>query len=156
MDIETLQIKRVTGNWTKHQDTPTVAGEPILIAGGLIDGFNYPILIIGEDDKTIAQIVQDGKVFLEKNTVDTLIEKGISDRFPTDKDPEDITTNAIVGTSEKVARADHTHKIEKDIVTTVLKDGTDFEYHGIKFATEAPTSATPGNIGDIIIVYEDK
>ena len=155
MDIETLQIKRVTGNWNTHKDTPTVAGEPIYIAGGLIDGYNYPILIIGEDDKTIDDIVTAGKVFIEKNTVNTLIENGISESLST-ANPNAIDTDDAVGSSDKVARADHTHKITKDTVTTVLKDTNDFAYHGIKFSKSAPTNDTPGNIGDIIIVYEDK
>lgn len=157
MDIKTLQIKRVTGNWDTNKSTLTRQGEPILIDGGVAPNIDYPIIITGKDNYTIEQIISDtDNVFISRAFVDNLIAKNNTDVAPS-IDPSPIGETTSKGTSSTFARADHNHKIEKSTITNVLKDTTNgFEYHGIKASKNAPTNNTPGNVGDIIIVYEDK
>jgi hypothetical protein len=157
MDIQSLQLKRVTGNWEKNKTAPTQQGEPILIEKGVIPEIDYPIIVLGKKDETIESVVNsDDRVFINRTFVNKCIETN-NKNITSDSTPNAVAINESVGTSSSFSRSDHTHKIDGDTVKSVLKDATNgFEYHGIKVSTSPPTSSTPGNIGDIIVVYEDK
>ena len=177
MNIETLQIKRVTGNWDTHKSYAPEPGEPVLIALTDSKGFNVvvntmdngvtlieaggtlnnPLLVIGTSEaKDLQTLIDQRQFYVDIGTIGSMIRGSIAECVETTSPPRDISNVSAIGELNTLSRADHTHKITKDTVTTVLKDTNDFAYHGIKFSKNAPTKDTPGNIGDIIIVYEDK
>ena len=41
MDIETLQIKRVTGNWDEHKTYVPADGEPVWIYPGVVSSETF-------------------------------------------------------------------------------------------------------------------
>ena len=162
MDIETLQIKRVTGNWDKHKNTPTVAGEPILINSGVVPDIDYPIFVLG-DGTTLETIVNSGNVFVGKNIVDSLIATN-NDNKVAKTNPSDVGTTADRGQLETFAREDHTHTITRDTIKGILNGkvevngemkGRTFIYRTIKVGTGDPNVvATEGEFGEIYIKYD--
>ena len=165
MNIETLQIKRVTGNWDTHKTYKPLKGEYVLVD---IPNSDIPKTLVlgnstnGVDGDTLDELLSKPDCVIPlKNYVDatkTTLENKITTLKPTSSSTENITSNsASMGEATTFAPSDHTHKITKETVTTVLNaDANDFNYHGIRIGTYDPTEGgITGNAGDIYIRYEE-
>ena len=158
MNIETLQIKRVTGHWDDHKGYIPPKGEYVLID---IEG-HPKTLVLGESTTTesgttLEQLLtKDSCIIPFKSNIAGIIDMKLDEVRPDNNTNNISADSSDRGSSRKFAYSDHTHKIEKDTITSVLKDTNDFGYHGIKVSTRVPDETTPGNVGDILIVYEDK
>lgn len=155
MEIETLQIKRVTGNWDNHKGYKPLLGEYVLVD---IQG-KTKTLIMGNGSDTLESIFENAECVIPfKNYVDDVqedLEIQINRLKPTTTSTENITSNsASMGTASTFAPSNHKHKITKKTVTDVLANNG-FEYHGIKFGKDDPTKSNiTGSNGDIYIRYE--
>lgn len=157
MSIETLQIKRVTGNWGTHKGELTSPGEPILINANVISGIDYPMFLLG-DGTSLEAIVEKNNVFVNMLVITKLITDNNTNNASTSVPTNITNSNGDVGTSTTFARADHTHKLDATTVNTLLgiTDAVDtYSYRKIKSGTSDPTKETvKGNKGDIYIKYE--
>lgn len=164
MEIETLQIKRVTGNWGTHKTYEPLKGEYVLIDLGGTNPTKPKTLVLGtgiEGDTLDKLLSKPECVIPFKNYVDgvkTTLEGQITNLKPESGSPESITSDSSsMGDADTFAPSNHKHQITKDTVTSVLNAGAnDFNYHGIRIGKDDPTeSGITGNAGDIYIRYED-
>lgn len=179
MNIDTLQIKRVTSNWDTHKSYRPEPGEMVLIALEDVDtigadrtitfgdvdvnitskefgGKLFPIFVFGNKNRdTLEALAKSPQRFIEEGSLQVRILETL-EAYRSGINPNNVDTTYGVGDSKAFARADHTHGINKKTITDVLKDGN-FEYHGIQIGTADPTdelSGIKGSIGDIYIRYE--
>jgi hypothetical protein len=157
MEIETLQIKRVTGNWDNHKGYKPLLGEYVLVD---IQG-KTKTLIMGNGSDTLESIFENAECVIPfKNYVDetkTTLDGKITNLKPASSStPLDITKDSSsMGNAPTFAPSDHTHTITKETITDVLANG-EFIYRGIQIGTLDPTESNiTGEKGDIYIRYEE-
>ena len=160
MEIETLQIKRVTGNWDEHKSIKPLKGEYILV--DLADNSRPKTLVLGTSTDGVNGhsledlILNDEHIIPFKSDI-TKLTNTLSGLNPTENTQNISSESNDKGNGTSFAYSNHIHKIEKKTITDVLKDDNGFEYHGIKIGTDDPNDINlPGNIGDIYIRYENK
>lgn len=177
MELETLQIKRVTGNWDKHKTYIPVSGELILIAlkdsTGLsagptafstVDKYilkfgteNNPITVSGTDEGlTLQQLVEKNNFYVDCGSVTSMITESIMNQLGDTEPLPFISQDSSHGSSYRIARADHTHGLGKVTVESILgvnNDTSDAHCRKISAGTSTP-SPSQGSIGDIYIKYD--
>lgn len=163
MSLDSLQFKRLTGNWNNYKNTVLGSGEPLLVTES-VTNFTVtnkyctpPFFVLGDGKSTLEKLVSDGNFYVNKNTITTLIDD-ISPLGSTQdsvgivvEDPD----QHCGGTSKRFARYDHTHSLSKYVAEQTLGCNERTDYYScrrIKAGTTDPlTSNVPGEIGDIYI-----
>lgn len=164
MNIESLQIKRVTGNWNTHKNYKPASGELVLInvnneftvASGMlkINTKSNPIIVVGDGATTLSGLMGNTstRMYLSSDSVKDLALALVD----TETTPKDILSGALVGTNFKASPSDHTHGVKREVLERVLgtnADITSFSCRKIKMGTKMPDS-NEGSVGDIYIKYE--
>lgn len=172
MNIDTLQLKRVTGNWEKHKSTVPAQGEAVLLNmdeevtfGRDISGTGewvtntkfYPILVIGDGNTTLENLLHplSSKMFLSNAHMRTII----ASMTGHDVEPQKIEEKATnpEGKMTFAARADHSHILEKSAAEGILKTNEElsqFNCRRISAGTNDPVKGNVGgSVGDIYIQY---
>lgn len=167
MDIESLQIKRITGNWGTNQNYTPKMGELVMIAVNeriqfkvtnayfpSINAKTHPFFIMGDGEHTIGELLEsdDNKAYLPYHKLAEYL------RTLSDTTPENIEKNASSGISDELSRADHTHKITKDTINDVVGSSTtlsEITLRKIYAGTDEP-SPDDGSVGDIYIKYNEQ
>lgn len=136
MNIETLQIKRVTGNWDKHKTYVPKKGEPVFIDSNVIslyiqsptipETLCIPVLVFGDGIRTLEAIVEAKEYFIDKKSVDDLISDNIANRTYLHQNEESFRPPWVngekgnAGISEYFANFDHTHYLPKSAIDKAL------------------------------------
>ena len=157
MNIESLQIKRITGNWDTHKDIIPKDGEMVFIEEGVIpDGPRC--IVIGDDIHTVESLVFDvsSRSFLSRQDVSIYI----NNLYPTstsNKDrPGNINAYSNLGDSWHFARANHSHQISSAAINNIVKSSSVLSDIGLRkiYAGTTEPSLNKGSVGDIYIKYE--
>ena len=156
MNIESLQIKRITGNWDTHKDIIPKDGEMVFIELGVIPG-GPRCIVIGDGINTVGNLVFNvsSRVFLSKQDVSTYI----NNLYPspsTQDNPGNISNEVSRGDSEHFARANHSHKIDKDTINSIVQSSPTLSDICLRkiYAGDTDPSPDTGSVGDIYIKYE--
>lgn len=173
MNIEKLQIKRITSDWGIKQVYKPALGEFVLInvdnnfTIAILDGVNTivnskttPFFVVGNGTDNVSTLIQNGKnIYLSHTAEMGFIGQLIATNSQDDAPAAVTSDNGAVGSSTKLARADHSHNLTKDTVVSLLSADTDIStlgYRKIMMGTEDPNDAgVTGSIGDIYIRYEE-
>jgi hypothetical protein len=155
MDIESLQIKRITGNWNTHKTIKPKKGEMIFIEKGVIT--NKPgYIVLGNDTNTVEELVNDSsRVVLFKEEISTYITNLYPNTSPYDH-PGNISNGVNLGDSEHFARANHSHKIDNDTINNIVQSSSTLSSIVLRkvYAGIDVPSPDKGSVGDIYIKYE--
>jgi hypothetical protein len=157
MDIESLQIKRITGNWDTHKTRlKPEDGEMIFIEKGVITTDSPGYIVIGNGTKTVEELVNDSsRVVLFKEEVSTYI-TNLYPNTSTQDNPGNISNNVSLGDSKHFARANHSHKIDNRTINDIVQSSStldDIVLRKVYAGTDIP-SPDKGSVGDIYIKYE--
>lgn len=160
MDIESLQIKRITGSWGTHKGKIPEDGEMVFIEKGVITdkpGYTYAYIVIGNDTNTIDELVSDSsRVVLFKEEISASINSLYPNNTNQDK-PANISDTSSLGDSNHFAKANHSHKIDNNTINSVVKSSSTLSDIGLRkvyAGTDIP-SPDKGSVGDIYIKYEN-
>ena len=156
MNIDTLQIKRITTDdgWSNYANTLVPkTGEYVLI-----DTSTQKALVVGDGKRTLAKLCSDGDLKLAfMAEVEARIKEDLPSEDPGKIFNGDIDTPApnCLGTDNSgFAYANHSHKITKAEVESILKtnttDSEGFNCRRIKIGDAEP-SPNEGAEGDIYI-----
>lgn len=155
MDIESLQIKRITGNWIKHKTIKPEKGEMVFIEKDVIpDRPGY--IVMGNGINTIEELVNDSsRVVLFKEEISTYI-TNLYPRISIQDNPGNISNEVSLGDSEHFARANHSHKIDKDTINNIVQSSPTLSDICLRrvYAGDTDPSPDKGSVGDLYIKYE--
>ena len=161
MEIETLQIKRVTGNWDKYKTIKPLKGEYVLV-DTTINGKITKTLVLGtstdgKDGYTLETLITKADCiipFKSDNSEDIIA--NINNLQPISNTNNISATSNDKGAGTQFAYSDHTHKLEKSTAEEILNTNTnisEFNCRRIKAGTGGlPTDA---KVGDIYIKYSN-
>ena len=166
MEIETLQIKRVTGSWNTHKTYKPSRGEYVLID---LEGTNPNppktlVLGTGVDGDTLETLITKNSCIIPFKYDVVVIDEKINALTPSGT-PSDIDGRSSLGSGTKFAYSNHKHGLSKSTVESVLNTNGDilesFNCRKIKCGTLDPMKSTNaatigGSVGDIYIRYENK
>ena len=168
-----LQLKRVTANWEAHKTYKPEDGEPVFIevdnsfsiGGNQYSTKQHPILVIGSDNSTLENLISNmdsnsNGVYLPFSLIKSWVGENLSALSPsTNVTPGNVGVTSSLGNSTSFAKADHTHKIEKSTIESVLgvnSDTSEFRCRRIRIGSDDPNvQNVQGETGDIYIIYDD-
>jgi hypothetical protein len=175
MNIETLQIKRVTGKWNDTAEYKDLEGNIVYGHKNYVpkDGelvyinvTNVHMLVLGNGVDSLESLAnKNGHCIPFQSDIKT----GLDGFHGTLKPDDTIDTTPItsddnnIGSGDRFAYSDHTHKLEKPTSESILGVNTnittEFNCRRIKAGTLDPlnpsdASKIGGNVGDIYIRYE--
>lgn len=156
MDIESLQIKRITGNWNTHKTIKPKKGELIFIEKGVITN-NPGYIVIGNGINTVEELVNDSsRVVLFKEEISDYITNLYPSTSPNDN-PGNISNRFNLGDSEHFARANHSHMITGELINSVVQSSSTLDNIVLRKVYAGTTDPSPdkGSVGDIYIKYEN-
>jgi hypothetical protein len=137
MNIESLQLKRITGNWSTHKSVIPKDGEMILVSlsdklltvmGTSVDTSTSPVIVMGNNKDSVEKLLtgECPRVFLSTGLIQEIIKKVATDNGY-DQSPT-----------------------KSDLETTlqVNQNNSNFNCRRIKIGTNEPSG---GSLGDIYI-----